>query len=117
MRMHCSPAVVLALLGALAAAPANSAPASPAKATAPTRAAATSKNLLLNPGFEQGIPDHPWMAASWDTFQSGLPTVFFGRDTVLAHSGRWAVSVANLSTYIPMFHNWSQTLLVGREMW
>jgi hypothetical protein len=116
MRMHCPPAVVLALLGALAAAPANSAPASTSKSTTSSAVAATSKNLLANPGFEQGIPDHPWMAAAWDTFQSGLPTVFFGRDTVLAHGGRWAVSVANLSTYVPMFHNWSQTLVVGREM-
>lgn len=115
MRMHCSPAVVLALLGVLAAAPANSAPASPAKTTS-KGAAAAPKNLLKNPGFEEGIPEHPWMAAAWDTFQSGLPTVFFGRDTALAHSGRWAVSVANLSTYVPMFHNWSQTLVVGREM-
>jgi len=117
MRMHCSPAVVLALLGALAAAPAISAPATstPTK-SASAKTAAAPKNLLKNPGFEQGVPDHPWMAAAWDTFQSGLATVFFGRDTMVAHSGRWSVSVANLSTYVPMFHNWSQTLVVGREM-
>ena len=100
-------AVVLALLGVFAAAPAGSVPAR----------APVTKNLLKNPGFEQGMPDHPWMPAAWDTFQSGLNTVFFGRDTMLAHGGAYAVSVANLSTYVPMFHNWSQTLVVGREMW
>jgi hypothetical protein len=88
---------------------------------APTRSGsarpASPRNLLSNPGFEQGTPDHPWMPAAWDTFQSGLNTVFFGRDTALAHGGRYSVSVANLSTYVPMFHNWSQTLLVGRELW
>jgi len=64
MRMHCSPAVVLALLGALAAAPAISAPATstPTK-SASAKAATAPKNLLKNPGFEQGVPDHPWMAA------------------------------------------------------
>ena len=107
MRSLRLPAVLLTLLGALAAVPASAAP---AKATAP-------RNLLKNPGFEQGLPDHPWMPAAWDTFQSGLNTVFFGRDSAVAHGGRWAVSVANLSTYVPMFHNWSQTLVVGREMW
>ena len=55
--------------------------------------------------------------AAWDTFASGLPTVFFGRDTFLVHSGQYSVNVANLSTYVPMFHNWSQTLLVGPETW
>ena len=75
---------------------------------------AAGRNLLANPGFEAPLGDHPWMPAGWDTFPSALPTVFFGRDTFLVHAGRYAVSVANLSTYIPMFHNWSQTLLVGR---
>ncbi len=97
----------LALLGALVASTAGAA----------TTPAAAPRNLLKNPGFEEGLADHPWMPAAWDTFQSGLNTVFFGRDTVLAHSGRYAVSVANLSTYVPMFHNWSQTLVVGRELW
>src|SRR5262249_25505779 len=93
--------------------------------TCGTAAAATSagptssapKNLLLNPGFEKGIPEHAWMPAAWDTFQSGLNTVFFGRDTLLHHGGRYSVSIANLSTYVPMFHNWSQSLVVGRELW
>jgi hypothetical protein len=107
MRFLRLPAVALTVLGALAAAPASSAPAS----------SAALKNLLKNPGFEQGLADHPWMPAAWDTFQSGLNTVFYGRDSVVAHGGRWAISVANLSTYVPMFHNWSQTLIVGREMW
>jgi hypothetical protein len=106
MRSLCLPAAVL-VLGALAVAPANSAPST----------AAAPKNLLKNPGFEQGLSDHPWMAASWDTFPSGLNTVFYGRDTVLAHGGHYAVSIANVSSYVPMFHNWSQTLVVGREMW
>lgn len=109
MRLTRLVAACAALLLASAAAPAGAAPA---------RSAATvSKNLLANPGFEEGLSDHPWMPAVWDTFQSGLNTVFFGRDTILAHGGRYAVSVANLSTYVPMFHNWSQTLIVGRELW
>lgn len=76
-----------------------------------------SRNLLTNPGFESGRSDHGWMPAGWDTFPSGLPTVFFGRDTFLVHGGTHAVSVANLSTAVPMYHNWSQSLLVGREAW
>ncbi len=83
---------------------------------APARAAATA-NLLPNPGFETAMAGHPWMPAAWDTSASGLPTVFFGRDTVAAHSGSYAVSVANVSTVLPLWHNWSQTLVVGREMW
>jgi hypothetical protein len=43
--------------------------------------------------------------------------VFFGRDTMLAHGGRYAVSVANLSNRIPMWHNWSQVIAVGKEAW
>jgi hypothetical protein len=79
--------------------------------------AAPSGNLLVNPGFEETLAAHPWMAAAWDTSWNSLPTVFFGRDTLGAHSGRYAVSVANVSTLIPLWHNWSQTLVVGREMW
>jgi hypothetical protein len=92
------------LLLALAAAAAHGAP-------------AAGRNLLANPGFEAPLAGHPWMPAAWDTFSSGLPTVFFGRDTILVHGGRYAVSVASLSTSVPMFHNWSQTLVVGRELW
>jgi hypothetical protein len=81
-----------------------------------------SKNLLRNPGFEQPLPDHEWMPAGWDTSISGLPTVFFGRDTLLAYKGSYSISLANLSVLFPMGHNWSQALLVdstsvGRKMW
>jgi hypothetical protein len=79
--------------------------------------AAASNNLLANPGFEIPSAAGTWMPAAWDTFQSGLPTVFFGRDTVLAHGGRYAVSVASVSDRTPMWMNWSQTILVGRESW
>ena len=88
-----------------------------ARAPKTPTAATEGRNLLANPGFETRRSDHPWMPAGWDTFPSSLPTVFFGRDTTLVHSGRYAVSVANLSTSMPMFHNWSQTLLVGPEAW
>ena len=84
---------------------------------APLAANASSKNLLLNPGFEERLPDHPWMPAGWDTSVSGLPTTFFGCDTFLVHSGRFAANIANISTFLPMAHNWSQTVLVGREAW
>ncbi len=81
-----------------------------------------SKNLLANPGFEKPLTDHEWMPAGWDTSISGLPTVFFGRDTLLALNGSYSVSLANLSVLFPMGHNWSQALLVdstavGRKMW
>jgi hypothetical protein len=92
-------------LGLLVAATAAAAPAPP------------SQNLLADPGFEKGLPDHPWMPAGWDTSWSQLPTVFFGRDTTIAHEGRYSVSVANVSTLLPLWHNWSQTLLVGPETW
>jgi hypothetical protein len=74
-------------------------------------------NLLLNPGFENPLPGHPWMPAKWDTSETPLPTVFFGRDTFLVHSGSYAVNVANMSTTFPMWHNWNQTVLVGPETW
>ncbi len=83
----------------------------------PAASFAASPNLLANPGFEEPLEGHPWMPAAWETLQAGLPTVFFGRDTFLVHGGRYAVSVANASNLYPMWHNWSQTLLVGRELW
>lgn len=89
----------------------------PTLALAATPARPAPKNLLPNPGFEQGMPGHPWMPAAWDTSEAGLSTVFFGRDTFMVHSGHWCVNVANTSTVWPMSHNWSQTLLVGRETW
>ncbi|MEO5987693.1 MAG: hypothetical protein ABIU54_00425 [Candidatus Eisenbacteria bacterium] len=85
--------------------------------SAPARSSAGPRNLLLNPGFERGFEGHEWMPAGWDTSDAGLPTVFFGRDSFLVHGGRYAVSVANTSTLYPMSHNWSQTILVGRESW
>jgi hypothetical protein len=75
------------------------------------------RNLLANPGFEMSLPGHPWMPAGWDTFPSQLGTVFFGRDTSIAHSGRYAASVANVSMRLPMWQNWSQMLVVGPELW
>ncbi len=92
-------------LGALSAAPVT-----------PSHAAPTG-NLLVNPGFEVTQRGHSWMPAGWDTSWSTLPTVFFGRDTMLSHDGRFAVGVANVSTLLPLWHNWSQTLVVGPEMW
>jgi len=84
---------------------------------APCAAAGSSGELLLNPGFEDSLETHPWMPSAWDTAQTNLPTVFFGRDTFLTHRGRYAVSVANTSTLVPVWHSWSQTVLVGPESW
>jgi len=70
-------------------------------------------NLLNNPGFED-VKDG--VTADWDTTDSGLPTVFFGRDSVDKHGGAVSVYVASISRAIAMWHNWSQTLLVGEEM-
>jgi hypothetical protein len=87
-------------------------------ATSPTRAAPPAgKSLLQNGDFERTLAGHPWMPAGWDTSLADLPTVFFGRDTFMVHTGRWAVNVANMSAAYPMGHNWSQTLLVGKEAW
>lgn len=96
--------VVLAF--ALAHAPVAAAPARPAGA-----------NLLANPGFEQRLPGSDWMPAAWDSSSAGLETVFFGRDSFLVRSGKYSVNVANTSTLYWMGHNWSQTILVGREAW
>ena len=76
-----------------------------------------ARSLLQNPDFERSIATHPWMPSGWDTSMADLPTVFFGRDSFIVHGGRWAVNVANMSAAFPMAHNWSQTLLVGRETW
>ncbi|OGF14199.1 MAG: hypothetical protein A2W00_13975 [Candidatus Eisenbacteria bacterium RBG_16_71_46] len=88
-------------------------------ALAPARGAPSRapRNLLANPGFEQVLPGHPWMPAGWDSSVSGMPTVFFGRDTFMAHGGGYAASVANVSTILPMAHNWNQSLLIGPEAW
>ncbi len=84
---------------------------------APCAAAGPSGELLLNPGFEDSLETHPWMPSGWDTSQASMPTVFFGRDTFLTHSGSYAVSVANTSTLVPVWHNWSQAVLVGPRAW
>ena len=86
-------------------------------AAAPCAAAGPSGEMLLNPGFEDSLETHPWMPSAWDTSLTALPTVFFGRDTFLVHGGRYAVSVANTSTIVPAWHNWSQTVIVGPEAW
>ena len=92
----------------------SSALAAPAKA--PAKAAAP-RELLQNGGFERAVSAGHWMAAGWDTSMADLPTVFFGRDSFLVHSGKYAVSVANMSDAFPMGHNWNQTILVGPETW
>jgi hypothetical protein len=89
-------------------------------ALAPHPAAAakpSAHSLLQNPDFERGLATHAWMPSGWDTSMADLPTVFFGRDSFIVHSGKWAVNVANMSGAFPMAHNWSQTLLVGPETW
>lgn len=102
----------LALLAALGALPGHAA--GPSARGGP---AALSRNLIVNGGFEQRLVGHEWMPAAWDTFESGLQTAFYGRDTVLAHGGRYAVSVANVSNTVPMFHNWSQVIPVEKAHW
>jgi hypothetical protein len=84
------------------------------QASAPAHAA---ENLLVNPDFELGLEGHAWMPAGWDTTGAGLPTVFFGRDNALAHSGKFSVSVANASGVWPIEHGWHQSLLVGPKDW
>lgn len=80
-------------------------------------AEAAARNLLANPGFEQRLAGSDWMPAAWDTSNAGLETVFFGRDSFMVHGGTYSVNVANTSTLYWMSHNWSQTILVGRESW
>jgi hypothetical protein len=80
-------------------------------------AAVPSQEMLLNPGFEDSLEAHPWMPAAWDTSLTDLPTVFFGRDTFLVHSGHYAVSIANTSLLVPVWHNWNQSVMVGPEAW
>jgi hypothetical protein len=57
------------------------------------------------------------MPAGWDTSRAGLSSVFFGRDTLLAHGGQYAVTVANVSDLWPFSHNWSQAVLVSPSDW
>jgi hypothetical protein len=79
--------------------------------------AATAPNLLPNPGFERPLPGHDWMPAAWDTSDAGATTAFFGRDTLLKHSGHYSVSLANTSTVFSLGHNWNMPVLVGRTAW
>lgn len=102
-----------ALLAAAVLASFATAAPSPAKA----RPGASSVNLLANPSFEEKAPGPVWLPAAWDTFPSSLSTVFYGRDTLLAHSGHWSANVANVSTRVPMWHNWSQSLVVPPSLW
>lgn len=81
----------------------------------PARADGT--NLLVNPGFEDSLGNHPWLPAAWDTSRGNTEMVFFGRDGFSAHSGRFGISVANASATIPLWHNWSQTVDVTPDMW
>lgn len=85
-------------------------------AIAPAAQAAPA-NRLVNGDFETSLTGHGWMPVGWDTSRAGLPTVFFGRDTLLRHDGRYAASVANVSALYPMAHNWSQRVLVGPKEW
>ena len=80
-------------------------------------ARAQSRNLLVNPGFEDGMKGSSWMPAGWDTSRANLPTVLFTRDQFNVHGGKYAVSVASASGLYYMAHNWSQTVLVGPESW
>ena len=85
----------------------------PPLATAP----GATENLLANGDVEAPLAGHPWMPAGWDTSISGLPSVFFGRDSFLVHGGQFALNVANASMLFPMSHNWRQEILVTPDMW
>ena len=89
----------------------------PATAPAATATAPAVRNLLVNPGFEASVAPGEWMPASWDSSESGVSTVFFGRDSFLVHGGRWSVNIANMSTYLPLAHFWGQHVVIGREAW
>ncbi len=112
---HLATALGVLLLAAPALAAARRA-APAARHAAPT-ATGSSRNLLVNPGFEDPLPGHPWMPAGWDTTISGMPSVFFGRDTVLAHGRGYAVSVVNVSVATPMNHAWVQSLVIPPAWW
>lgn len=80
-------------------------------------AAPPPANRLENSGFEDGVPGHAWMPTGWDTSRAGLSSVFFGRDTLLAHGGQYAITVANVSDLWPFSHNWSQSVLIDSKDW
>jgi len=83
----------------------------------PASTARAAENLLPNPGFETPLAGHPWMPADWDTSATGLPTSFFGRDTLLAREGRYTVTAASASNRFPLAHNWSQSLIADPSWW
>jgi hypothetical protein len=70
-------------------------------------------NLLHNPSAEEGTLISP---SAWDTTQSDLPTVRFAWDSQAAHDGSRSLYVINTSDVIPLWHNWSQTLLGVNEL-
>jgi len=88
-----------AAAGLLAAPPAGAAPAASAGAPA---------DLLRNPSAEEGTLVSP---TGWDTTMSNLPTVRFAWDGEQARGGTRSLYVLNTSDVIPLWHNWSQTLL------
>lgn len=107
MRLALASALIAAALAAVA--PAGAAPA---------RTTPVVRNLLLNPGFEKAVAGPgAWLPADWDSSESGVATVFFARDGAQVRNGDWAVSIANVSSYMPIAHYWGQALPVGREAW
>lgn len=80
---------------------------------APAARAADGENLLRNPSAEEGTLVSP---AAWDTTLSDLPTVRFAWDGQTAHSGSRSLYVINTSDLIPLWHNWSQTLLGANDL-
>lgn len=77
------------------------------------RAADLGGNLLNNASVEEGTLVSP---AGWDTTASTLPTVRFQWDASTAHDGSRSLYVVNTSDVIPLWHNWSQTLLGANEL-
>jgi hypothetical protein len=81
-------------------------------ASAPARAAEEA-NLLRNPSAEEGTLVSP---AAWDTTMSDMPTVRFAWDGQEAHGGGRSLYILNTSDVIPLWHNWSQSLLGVNEL-
>jgi hypothetical protein len=79
----------------------------------PPAHAADAENLLRNASAEAGTLVSP---TGWDTTLSDLPTVRFAWDAETAHGGGRSLYVLNTSDVIPLWHNWSQTLLGVNEL-
>lgn len=79
----------------------------------PPAHAADAENLLRNGSAEAGTLVSP---TGWDTTLSDLPTVRFAWDAGTAHGGGRSLYVLNTSDVIPLWHNWSQTLLGVNEL-